>query len=166
MLLESFFKKRRSPLDAVLRRTLLVFLLTNSLLLASFGGRWTSSRRVLGQFRPIFFNLDLNLALLALILALALGELLLVSPKMCITTTTAVTLPIFVFSRAFSSALILTGTGCVTMIGRGYVDCKSDINGLSNLRRLSTTNSMSQHPFPIPNWNHYWTSHKCDAFAS
>jgi hypothetical protein len=64
-----FSKKRRSPLNPVSRRTLIVFFLTNSLLLASVGGHWTSSRCVLGWFRPIFFDLDPNLAFLALIFA-------------------------------------------------------------------------------------------------
>ncbi len=76
-----FSKKRRSPLNPVSRRTLIVFLLTNSLLLPSFGGGWTSFRCALGWFRPNLFNFDHNLACLALFLALVLGELHLVSPK-------------------------------------------------------------------------------------
>ncbi len=80
-LLDPFSKKYRSPLNPVSRRTLIVFSLTNSLLLALFGGCWISSRCVLAQWRPIFFNSDPNLAFSALIFALALGKLHLVSPK-------------------------------------------------------------------------------------
>ncbi len=43
-LFDPFSQKKRSPLNSVSRRTLIVFLLTNSLLLESSGGRWTSSR--------------------------------------------------------------------------------------------------------------------------
>jgi hypothetical protein len=52
-LLDPFSKKRRSPLDLVSRRTLIVCCLTTSLLLVSFGGRWPS----LETFQ---INLDLN----------------------------------------------------------------------------------------------------------
>ncbi len=57
-LLDPFSKKRRSPLNPVSRRTLIVLCLTNRLLVASFGGRWAPSRCILGCFRPNFFNLD------------------------------------------------------------------------------------------------------------
>jgi hypothetical protein len=144
-LLDPFSKKRRSPLDPVLR-TLIDLLLTNGLLLASSGGRWASVRCILCQFRPNFFYLDPNLVFLALFLALALGTVFLVLPKICITVTTVVTLPVLAFSRAFSSALLLTETGSVTLIRWGCVDCKSDKNGSSNLRCLSTNNSVSWHP--------------------
>jgi hypothetical protein len=117
-LLDPFSKKRRSPLDPVSRRTLIAFCLTISLLLVSFGGDWASFRCFLDQFRPNFFDLDSNLVFLALILALALIELLLVLPYKCITATTAVTFPVFAFSRAFTSALLLFQTGSETLIGR------------------------------------------------
>ncbi len=145
-LLDPFSKKRRSPLNPVLRRTLIVICLTNSLLLASSGGRWASFRRVLGLFIPNFFDLDPNLVYFALFLALAISNLLLFSPKICITTTTTVTLPVFAFSRYFLLALLLLKTGSTTLIGRRCVDCKLDKNGLFNLRCLSTTNSVSWHP--------------------
>jgi hypothetical protein len=51
-LLDPFSKKRRSPLDPVSRRTLLVFCLTISLSLVSSGGGWVSFRCFLDQFRP------------------------------------------------------------------------------------------------------------------
>ncbi len=73
-LLDPFSKKRRSPLDPVSRRTLIVFFLANSLLMALFGSRSTSSRCAIDQFRPVFFDLDPNFAYLALVFALALGE--------------------------------------------------------------------------------------------
>ncbi len=71
-------------------------------------------------------------------------DLLLALPYKCITATTTVTFPVFAFSRAFTSALLLFEMGLVTLIGRGWVDCKSDIKGLSNVRCLSTTYSMSR----------------------
>ena len=83
---------------------------------------------------------------LAIFLALAFGKLFVVSPKICITATTVVTLPVLAFLRAFSSALLLIETGSMTLIRQGCVDYKSDKNGSSNLRRLSTTNSMSRPP--------------------
>jgi hypothetical protein len=49
--------------------------------------------------------------------------------------------------RAFSSALLLPiGIWSVTLIGWGWVDLESGKNGSSNLRRLSTTCSVSWHP--------------------
>ncbi len=48
-LLGPFFKKTRSPLDPVSSRTLIVFCLTNSLLLASSSGGKASFRRFLYQ---------------------------------------------------------------------------------------------------------------------
>jgi hypothetical protein len=145
-LLDPFSKKRRSPLDPVSRRTLIVLCLTISPSLVSFGGRLASFRHFLNQFRPNFFNLDSNLVFLALILALSTIDLLLALPYKCITATTAVTFPVFVFSRAFTLALSQSETESVTLIGRGLIDCKSDIKGLSNLRCLSTTNPMSRDP--------------------
>jgi hypothetical protein len=115
-LLDPFSKKRRSPLDPVSRRTLIVLCLTNSLSLASSGGHWKPFTLVLGQFSANSFNLDPNLVFLALFLTLVLGKLLLVLPKMCITTTTMVTLPVLAFSIDFSSALLLIGTGSMTLI--------------------------------------------------
>jgi hypothetical protein len=82
----------------------------------SFGGGSASFRHFLDQFRPNFFDLDYNLVFLALILALALIELPLAWPKKCITATTAVTFPVFAFSRAFRSALSLFETESVTLI--------------------------------------------------
>ncbi len=70
-LLDPFSRKRRSPLDPVSRRTLIVLFLTISLLLVSFGGELASFRHFLDQFRPNFLNLDSNLVFLALLLALA-----------------------------------------------------------------------------------------------
>jgi hypothetical protein len=113
-LLDPFSKKRKSPLDPVSRRTLLVLCLTASLLLVSSRGGWASFRQFLDQFRPNFFFLDSNLVFLALTLAVALIELLLALPYKCITTTTAVTFFVFAFSRAFTSALVLFETGSVT----------------------------------------------------
>jgi hypothetical protein len=118
-LLDPFSKKRRSPLDPVSRRTLIVLCLTISLSLVSFGGGSASFRHFLDQFRSNFFNLDSNLVFLALILALSLIDLILVLPYKCITTTTALTFPVFAFSRAFTSALSLFETESVTLIGRG-----------------------------------------------
>jgi hypothetical protein len=85
----------------------------------SFGGNWASFRCFLDRFRPNFFDLDSNLVFLALILALALIELLLALPYECITATTTVTFPVFAFSRAFTSALLLFEMGSMTLIGRG-----------------------------------------------
>jgi hypothetical protein len=51
-LLDPFSKKRRSPLDPVSRRTLIVLCLTTSLLLFFSGGGWASFRCFLNQFRP------------------------------------------------------------------------------------------------------------------
>ena len=118
-LLDPFSKKRRSPLDPVSRRTLIVFCFAISLLLVSFGGGLASFRRFFDHFRSNFFDLDSNLVFLALILALLLIDLLVVSPCKCIIATTAVTFPIFAFSRAFISALSLFETESVTLIGRG-----------------------------------------------
>jgi hypothetical protein len=60
-LLDPFSKKRRSPLDPVSRRTLIVLCLTISLLLVSFGGGSASFRHFFDQFRSNFFDLDSNL---------------------------------------------------------------------------------------------------------
>jgi hypothetical protein len=105
-LLDPFFKKRRSPLDPVSRRTLIVLCLTISLLLASSSGGWASFRCFLDQFRPNFFKLDPILVFFALFLALVGIKLLSVLPYKCITATTLVTLPVLAISRAFSSALL------------------------------------------------------------
>jgi hypothetical protein len=85
----------------------------------SFGGDWASFRCFLDQFRPNFFDLDSSLVISALILALALIELLLALPYKCIAATTVVTFHVFAFSRAFTSALLLFETESVTLIGRG-----------------------------------------------
>ncbi len=87
-LIDPFSKKRRSPLDPVSRRTLIVLCLTISLSLVSFGCGSASFRHSLDQFRPNFFDLDSNLVILALMLALALIDLLLALPYKCITATT------------------------------------------------------------------------------
>jgi hypothetical protein len=84
----------------------------------SYGGNWASFRCFLDRFRPNFFDLDSTLVFLALTLALALIELLLALPYKFITATTAVTFPVFAFSRAFTSALVLFETGSVTYIGQ------------------------------------------------
>jgi hypothetical protein len=60
-LLDPFSKKRRSPLDLVSRRTLIVLCWTISLSLVSFGGGSASFRHFLDQFRSNFFNLYFNL---------------------------------------------------------------------------------------------------------
>jgi hypothetical protein len=119
-LLDHYSKKRRSPLDPVSRRTLIVLCLTiQKTLVVSFGGGSASFRHFLDQFRPAFFDLDSNLVFLALILALALVKLPLALPYECITATTVVTFPVFAFSRAFTLALSLSETESVTLIGRG-----------------------------------------------
>ncbi len=119
-LLDPFFKKRRSPLEPVSRRTLIVLCLTISLLLASSSGGWASFRCFLDQFRPNFFKLDPILVFLAHFLALVVIELFLSLPYKCITMTTAVTLPVLAISIAFLSALLLLiGIWSVTLIGRG-----------------------------------------------
>jgi hypothetical protein len=71
---------------------------------------------LLDRFRSNFFDLHPNLVFLALILELALIELLLALPYKCITATTAVTFPVFAFSRAFTSALLLFETRSVALI--------------------------------------------------
>jgi hypothetical protein len=118
-LLDPFSKKRRSPLDPVSRRTLIVLCFAISLLLVSFGGCSASFRHFFDCFRSNFFDLDSYLVFLALILALLLIDLLVASPYKCITTTIAVTFPVFAFSRAFASALLLFETESVTLIGWG-----------------------------------------------
>ena len=97
-LLDPFFKKRRSPLEPVSSRSLIVLCLTISLSLASSSGGWASFRCCLDQFRPNFFELDPILVFLALFLALVVIILLLLLPYKCITTTTAVTLPVLAIS--------------------------------------------------------------------
>ncbi len=118
-LLDPFSKKRRSALDPVCRRTLIVLCLAISLSLVSFGGRSASFRHFLDQFRSSFFYLDSNLVFLAPTLALALIELPLTLPYKCITATTMVTFPIFAFSRAFTLAISLSETESGTLIGWG-----------------------------------------------
>jgi hypothetical protein len=109
----------------------------------SFGGGLAFFRHFSDRVRSKFFDLDSDLVFLALILALLLIDLFLV-----LSATTAVTFPAFAFSRAFTSALLLFEMESMTLIGRGWVGCKSDVKGLSNLRRLSTTNSVSRDPIP------------------
>jgi hypothetical protein len=106
-LLDPFFKKRRSPLDPVSNRTLIVFCWTNSLSLVSSRGGKASFRHSLDHFRPNSFNLDPNLVSLALILVILLANFLFESLYKCITATTAVTLPVLAISTAFLSALSL-----------------------------------------------------------
>ncbi len=115
-LLDPFFKKRRSPLDPVSRRTLIVLCFAISLLLVSFGGGLASFKCFFDHFRSNFFDLYSNLVFLALILALLLIDLFVVLPYKCITATIAVTFPVFAFSRAFASALLLFETESVTLI--------------------------------------------------
>jgi hypothetical protein len=90
-LLDPFFKKRRSPLNPVSSRTLIVLCFTISLSLASSGGGKASFGCFLDQSRPNFFNFNLTLFNLALFLALILIDLIFESPYKCITATTAVT---------------------------------------------------------------------------
>ncbi len=78
-----------------------------------------SFRRLFDGFRSNFFDLDSNFIFLALILALSLNDLFVVSPYKCITATTAVIFLVFVFSGAFASALLLFEMESVTLIGRG-----------------------------------------------
>ncbi len=118
-LLDLFSKKRRSSLDLVSRRTLIVLCLATSLSLASSSGGWASFRHFLYQFRPNFFKLDPNLVLLAPFLALVVIKLLLVLPYKCITATTIVTLPVLAILRAFSSPLVLIKIWSVTLIRQG-----------------------------------------------
>jgi hypothetical protein len=118
-LLDPFSKKMRSPLDPVSRRTLIVLCFAISRLLVSFGGGLASFRPFYDHFRSNFIDLDSNLVFFALILASLLIDLLVVLPYKCITGTTVVTFPIFAFSRAFASALILFETESVTLIRRG-----------------------------------------------
>ncbi len=105
VLVRSFFQKRRSPLDPVSRRTLIVLCFATSCLLVSFGGGLASSRLNFYHFRLNFFNLDSDLVFLTLNLALSLINLFVELSYKCITSTTTVTFPIFAFSRAFTSAL-------------------------------------------------------------
>ncbi len=59
-LLDPFSKKRRSPLDPVSRRTLIVLCLTISLSIVSFGGRSASLRHFFDCFKSNFFDFDSN----------------------------------------------------------------------------------------------------------
>jgi hypothetical protein len=59
-LLDPFSKIRRSPLDPVSRRILIVLCLTISLSLVSFGGGLASFRHFFDRFRSYFFDLDSN----------------------------------------------------------------------------------------------------------
>jgi hypothetical protein len=77
---------------------------------------------------------------------LALRKFTLVFPLRYITAMTAVTLPVFVFSIAFRSPLMVSVAVLVTLIGQGSVDVKLRPKGLSNLRCLSTPNPMSLCP--------------------
>ena len=77
---------------------------------------------------------------------LALHKFTLVFQLRYITATTAVTLPVFAFSIAFRSPLMVSVAVLVTLIRRGSVDVKLRPKGLSNLRRLSTCNPVSLYP--------------------
>jgi hypothetical protein len=123
---DPFSKKRRSPLDPVSRRSLIVL----RGLSVSCWVPMTSRGLSVSHF---FFGL-------------ALHKFTLVLPLRYITATTAVTLPVFVLSIAFRSPLMVSVAVLVTLIGRGPVDIKLKPKGLSNLRRLSTCNPMSLHP--------------------
>ncbi len=63
-----------------------------------------------------------------------------------IIATTPVTLPVFAFSIAFRSPLMVPAAVLVTLIGRGSVDVKLRPKGLSNLIHLSTCNPVSLYP--------------------
>jgi hypothetical protein len=77
---------------------------------------------------------------------LLLYKFTLVFPLRYITSTTAVTLPVFAFSIAFRSPLVASVAVLVTLIGWGSVDVKLRPKGSSNLRRLSMRNPVSLHP--------------------
>ncbi len=79
---------------------------------------------------------------------LELHKFTLVFPLRYITATTAATLPVFAFSIAFRSPLMVSAAVLVTLIGQGSVDVKLRPKGLSNLRRLSTPNPVSLYPIP------------------
>jgi hypothetical protein len=79
-LLDPFFKKRRSPLEPVSRRTLIVLCFAISLVLVSFGGGSASSRPIFDRVRSNSFDLDSSLVFLALVLALSLINQLVVLP--------------------------------------------------------------------------------------
>ena len=63
-----------------------------------------------------------------------------------ITGATAVTLPVFTFSIAFSLLLMISSAKLVTLTGWGSVDIKLRAKCLSNLRHLSTCNPLSLYP--------------------
>jgi hypothetical protein len=77
---------------------------------------------------------------------LALRKFTLVLPLGYITVTTAVTLPVYAFSIAFRSPLMVLVAVLMTLIGRGSVDNKLRPKGSSNLRCLSTCNPVSLYP--------------------
>jgi hypothetical protein len=77
---------------------------------------------------------------------LALHKFTLVFPLRYIPATAAVTLPVFAFSIAFCSPLMVLVAVLVNLIGRGSVDIKLRCNGSSNLRHLSTHNPVSLYP--------------------
>ncbi len=75
-----------------------------------------------------------------------LRKFTLVLPLRYITAMTTVTLPVFVFSIAFSLPLMVSAAALVTLIGWGSVDIKLRAKGLSNLRCLSMFNPVSLYP--------------------
>ena len=99
--------KRRSPLDPVSSRTLIVFCLTIRLSLASLAGSRKWPRCLEDLFRPFFFEFSHLLGLLNNFPGLVFRELLGLSPKTFNITTTAVTFPVFEVSIAISLALVI-----------------------------------------------------------
>jgi hypothetical protein len=77
---------------------------------------------------------------------LALRKFTLVLPLRYITATTAVTLPVFAFSIAFSLPLMVSVAVLVTLIGRCLVNIKIGPKGVSILRCLSTCSPVSLYP--------------------
>ena len=77
---------------------------------------------------------------------LALHKFILVLLLRYITAMTTVTLPVFAFSIAFRSPLMVSVAVLVTLIGRGSVDVKLKPKGSFNLGPLSTCNPVSLYP--------------------
>jgi hypothetical protein len=116
--------KRRSPLDPVLSRTLIVFCLTISLSLVFLESLLNSPRRFESLFRPFFFEFSHLLGLLNDFPGLAFRELLGLFSKTFNIATTAVTLPVFEVSIAILLALDTSIANLVALIGQVSIDSK------------------------------------------